>query len=388
MRVPMTPFGELRTLLRLTGLGTWLAVSAHALLAWPAKPERLTPDEYLPWGACLLGFALVFWLATQPCRSARAHGWKLALAGVEVVLALMANHIFNGNSLLSGLLLVVAVQVGILLPVRWALAWVGVQTLGLFAVLWANWPLFDAWSYTTGYLCFQVFGVLSAQIAVREVRARSQLAAVVEELRATRKLLAQASRDAERLRIARELHDLLGHHLTALNMNLEVAQHLVREVRVRTHVERAHALGKLLLSDVREAVRSTRDGVELDFHREVAALVRNTSGLTVHAQLPGDLSALDPVQARVLLRCVQEVLTNAARHASARNLWLEFRRTPDGLELCARDDGHGAHSVTPGCGLRGMRERLESLGGALHIEGRVGEGFALRASLPLARELA
>src|SRR3546814_12036878 len=73
------------------------------------------------------------------------------------------------------------------------------------------------------------------------------------ELRATRALLAESSRLSERMRISRELHDLLGHHLTALSLNLEVATH-VSSGKAQEHVRQAHTLAKLLLTDVREAV--------------------------------------------------------------------------------------------------------------------------------------
>ncbi|MFC4454039.1 sensor histidine kinase [Deinococcus sonorensis] len=382
---PLTPFGELRPALRGAGLATWIAVSAHAILALPAKPGRLTSGEVLPFGLCLLGFGLVFWIATAASGDRRPLPVKLGLCAVEALLGLSANQIFNGNSLLSGLLLVTAVHVGALVPLRWALAWVGVQTLGLFTVLGLNWPLFDAVSYTTGYLCFQVFAVLSAQVAVREVRARQQLARVVEELNAARSLLAEAARDAERLRIARELHDLLGHHLTALTMNLQVADFSAQDVRTKTHLERASAIARLLLSDVREAVSSIRQGPPLDFRAELQRIQRLTDEVQVHAALPDDLSGLDPVRGHVLLRCVQEIITNAVRHGAARNVWLTFEQRPAGLWLHARDDGRGTgpRPLVHGCGLSGMRERLEGVGGALLLDGSEGPGFALQASLPL-----
>ena len=85
----------------------------------------------------------------------------------------------------------------------------------------------------------------------------------------------------------------------------------------------------------------------------------------------------------LVLRCTQEIITNAVRHAGARNLWIHARRVDGGIAIDARDDGTGADAVVPGHGLRGMRERLAQHGGALEVQCRPGEGFHLRLVLPL-----
>ena len=90
----------------------------------------------------------------------------------------------------------------------------------------------------------------------------------------------------------------------------------------------------------------------------------------------------EPERALVLLRCVQEMITNSVRHAQASNLWIRLSMTRDGLAMSARDDGVGADKVAVGNGLSGMAERLKQLGGKLEIESEPGEGFALHAWLP------
>jgi signal transduction histidine kinase len=106
----------------------------------------------------------------------------------------------------------------------------------------------------------------------RRRRARSN-AGWNAELRATRALLAESARVNERTRISRELHDLLGHHLTALSLNLEVAGHL-SEGRVKEHVQQAHTLARLLLTDVREAVSQLREGGAIDLGAALRPLGR------------------------------------------------------------------------------------------------------------------
>ncbi|GGO41007.1 sensor histidine kinase [Deinococcus humi] len=378
---------EVRGAIRWTGLLLWLALLLHSLLAPPSR-EGLTQGELLPWMMVMLGFITVFLTATSMPDQQRWQRLVLCLAALETVLALVGNELLDGNSVLAGLLLVIAAQVAVILPVRWMLVWVAAQTVGLITIYLTYWNAPDAWSYGTGYLCFQLFAMTTAQTAVREVRARRQLAVVVDELRATRALLADASRQAERLQISRELHDLMGHHLTALGMNLQVALHLLPPGPARPHVEQAGELSRTLLSDVRTAVRGMREAAPCNVRAEIEALAR-VAPLPVHLSFSPDFSVPCPVRSQVLLRTVQEGLTNAMRHAGARQVWLDFAcgSVPHGagrqLTLHARDDGHGTLKLQPGCGLSGMRERLDSVGGTLEVRAHPGQPLELLVSLPL-----
>jgi signal transduction histidine kinase len=99
----------------------------------------------------------------------------------------------------------------------------------------------------------------------------------------------------------------------------------------------------------------------------------------VHLVLPARLTDIEPGMCQVLLRCVQEIVTNAIKHSAANNLWIEVRRENDAVILEAHDDGQGAPVVSPGFGLRGMRDRLAARGGKLDFDGTGGDGFRLRA---------
>ena len=188
---------------------------------------------------------------------------------------------------------------------------------------------------------------------------------------------------AERVRISRELHDLLGHHLTALTLNLEVASHLVAD-KALEHVRQAQSLAKLLLTDVREVVSQLRTDDEIDLTQALRSLVEGIPEPSIHLDIPPRLGVDDPRRAQVVLRCTQEIVTNAMRHARARNLWLAFERNESNeLTVRARDDGQGAAAVSDGHGLTGMRERLAQFGGSLKVDTGKGQGFALEALLPL-----
>jgi signal transduction histidine kinase len=280
------------------------------------------------------------------------------------------------------LLVIVAAQLGWALPLRTALAWVGLQALLMCTVLGLFGPAHVSLSLVTTYLGFQVLALFSCFLTAREVTARAELARTNRELIATRELLANSSRLAERERISRELHDTLGHHLTALSLNLEAASHMANGTAL-AQVQRAQEVTKSLLSDVREVVSALRQEEPVRLRESLNALVETVNEPRIHLTVPEDLIVSDPVIAHTLLRCVQESITNAIRHARARNLWIELVRVDGAIEVRARDDGRGVPQITFGHGLAGMRERLELVGGRLIVHSNPGKGFDINASIPL-----
>ena len=157
----------------------------------------------------------------------------------------------------------------------------------------------------------------------------------------------------------------------------------ITEGQAQEHVHQAHTLAKLLLTDVREAVSQLRDSGAIDLAAALRPLTEQVPSLEIHLDIDEPLSVEDPERAHVLLRCTQEIITNAVRHAGARNLWIKVRREAPGIVVLeAHDDGVGADGIVVGNGLRGMRERLQQCGGELQIETRRGQGFRLRASVP------
>lgn len=195
-------------------------------------------------------------------------------------------------------------------------------------------------------------------------------------------MLANTSRLAERERISRELHDTLGHHLTALSLNLEAASHLAQD-NALVQIQRAQSVTKLLLSDVRGVVSALRGEDPIGLAQALRTLVASVPAPQIHLLIAEDLTINDPTRAHTVLRCVQEIITNAIRHAAAGNVWIELARTDSGVAIRARDDGRGAKDVQPGHGLTGMRERLEQVGGTLEIETQPAKGFRIDAWMPL-----
>ena len=236
------------------------------------------------------------------------------------------------------------------------------------------------------YTLFNLFVVYLGFTLESEKKARLKASQLVAELRATQQLLASASKRDERLRIARELHDLSGHHLSALSLQLEVARHSDGEKHQHA-IERAGFIAHLLLSELRQTVSDFRQQRSLDMASALHALIERLPRPQVWLSLPASLHIDDVAMAETVLRLVQEALTNIVRHSDAERACIVFQQQDQQLTICIEDGGGEqtstfAAAVTPGNGLSGMQERIAACGGELTI--RQGDfGFRLDVRLPL-----
>ncbi len=365
--------------LRLTrwgGLAAWLGVGLPIWL----QLDQAKPGAFASWLAAWIVFALALWAATTPVaageRSRRLDLGLLALqAACVMVLVLRLCDGFEGT-----LLALVAMQLAPRVSRRTGLLWIAAQSLLLGAAITWHWSLRPALMLAPPYLGFQILAFLAVEALDREARTNS-------ELRAARELLAHGSRMAERLRIARELHDAVGHRLVALSLNLERAGHQDGEERGEA-IAMAQSLSRRLLTDLGEIVDTLGRAERLDLRQALEGLIEEIPRPRVHLVLPADLAVEDPELAHLVLRCCQEIVTNAAKHAQAENLWLEVVQEAGAIEVRARDDGRGAADaaeVAAGRGLASMRDRLEHAGGRLELSTGPGLGFAVAALVPLRR---
>ena len=344
-------------------------------------PQCLSTPQLVLWFGSFALFGVAFFRATAEIGRPHVDAATTALVGLQAAAALiMLTMICSGFEAM--LLIVVAAQLGVLLPMSVGAPWIVLQSSAMGMLVLQQWSSPRSAAYwLLGSIGFQLFAYIIAAIAGREAEGRRQLARVNAELRATQELLAMSSKATERLRIARELHDLVGHNLTALHLHLETAKHLTQG-RAAEAVTKAQSVSKKLLGDVREAVTALRDDQAIDVCAALRALCEGIEAPQVHLTLPDTLPMADPQRAQTLLRCAQELLTNAIKHARAQHLWLEVRAEGDEVWIEARDDGRGVEQVREGCGLLGMRERLAAVGGQLSIDSRRGAGFRVLVSLP------
>jgi len=206
-------------------------------------------------------------------------------------------------------------------------------------------------------------------------RADSKLRMAQEEVEALAAL-------AERERIARDLHDVLGHTLSVIVLKAELAKRILATdpARATTEIADVEAIGRTALAEVREAIGGYRARgllAELDAARGILA----SAGVTLLADpKPIDASGLSAAEETVLALAIREAVTNIVRHARAKTCRLRFVTELGRRKLLVEDDGE--HPLArEGNGLRGMRERVESLGGSLRVERE--HGTRLLIEIPL-----
>lgn len=239
----------------------------------------------------------------------------------------------------------------------------------------------SVWISALLYGSFHLFAVL-VQSASRDAEAaKEELEKKHQQLLATQQLLQAASRQSERTRIARNLHDLVGHHLTALTIQLQVASHLAAG-EAKVQVDKCHQLAKLLLSDVREAVSTMRQYADMSLYDAISSLTRLLpEQLKVTLQIPADIMLHDLQQAQHLLCIVQEALSNSLKHSGASAVHITACITQGQLQVIIDDNGTLAEHWQPGNGITGMQERLVECGGSLQL-GRAQHAMQLTLTLP------
>ena len=366
----------IETFLRAIGLGVWLFVGAPTMWGFFTHPERLTGGREIVWCVAYLAFGWAFLRATEDRPLHVRRGALLLQSASGLTLCFIGIPQFEG-----ALLAVVAAQTPSLLPLPLAAIWLVAQAGPLLVAIFPSHGWLGSLQAAGAYLAFGAFAMGAVYLRQREARGRLELGRLNAELLATQRLLADSTRLAERLRISRDLHDVLGHHLVALGLQLELEGQ--RAGGASAAVTEAQGIARRMLDDVRGVVSSLRREGTLD----VASALRTLAGAipepVVHLEMPEELDGLDPERGHALFRCVQEAITNAVKHGEARRVWIRLERSGTGFSLSVLDDGRGTGQVVFGNGLTGMRERLAELGGLLEVSSARGGGFQLQASLPI-----
>lgn len=365
------------------------ATGAAVLLIVGALCVYLSWQESRIWDARMLGISLlasgvllVFLLFLSDWADSRP-GRLQALLWLEAALIAPLYWLIE-VSFVAILGIVWIVQATELYPIRFA-SWL----LGGAVLVFAGFQFYHfhpaetfialASSVTLGM--FHLFAVINTHRTRREILLRQETAALNRELIATRELLTQTSRQRERLRIARDLHDILGHHMTALILNLEVASHCSDD-KAMQKVEQSLALGRLLLSDLRSAVSELREDDTIDLRQSVEKLIADIPDLEISMDFSAAPAIHEVAIAETLLRCIQEAITNILRHSKASRCRIALSEAQNEFFLTVKDNGHSALPAIPGNGLRGMQERAREAGGEVDWEQQQ-DGFLLQLRLPV-----
>ena len=340
-----------------------IAVVAVANAWLMSDSSRLGPVNLFAALAIFVLFALTFLFVTRDEPYRHDTSVRVVLLAIEYLLVLgtFVTSPFEFNAIL---LVIWSGQLPYFIPYRRTLwlspLWSAVPWL-VFALMWEQTN--GLWLTAILFWTFNLFSLMMMESRKQAEVAREQAEQANRELRALQDLMQQASRKDERTRIARDIHDLVGHHLTALSLHLQVASRTVAPEQ-RPPIDQCLSIARLLLSDVREAVSDMREFGSLDLQQalnELIAPLQDKISVTIDCE--GDLSELSLLQATTILRCVQESLTNSIRHGKASELRIEISRKASQLVTEITDNGT-AGEFQPGNGLTGIKERVAELNGS------------------------
>lgn len=258
----------------------------------------------------------------------------------------------------------------------------------------------------TGQSLLSFLGFLALMYIIKyELYQRGRLKAAMHELKVkswqlenTYMKLRKASEElealtivAERNRIAREIHDTVGHTLTTVLMELEAGDRLI-EANPQTAREKLRLAKEQVrkgLQDIRESVRTLQSGSELlEFVPALRLLIEET---TRHGEINikydiGELPGLTQAQEKAIYRALQEGLTNGIRHGGSTAFAFCLRYENQELKFMLQDNGKGTDTITRGFGLTAMEERIKELGGTLLTQSSLGEGFQISIAIPAWRD--
>lgn len=346
------------------------------------------------------------WQTSQPSSNDRRRANLIIAVQAALVAALI--EITGVGFPLIFLFFILSVTVMLYNSLRWGLLW-----LAGFTLL-TSWFFFEQEGlggglqaiaiYASSYL---FFGVVTNALTQARLAQRHN-ALLLRELQAKNRQLEAFATQAETLaaieernRLAREVHDTIGHRLTAAAIQLEGAERLVtgQPERAAALISASRQQVRDALQDLRRTVGRLREPVEVELSlpqalRRLAAGFEEAAGLVVHLELPETICEMTPAQRLALYRTAQEGLTNILRHAAARQAWLCLECSPDRIALHVSDDGRGLAAGTglptgqpnSGFGLCGLRERAAQLNGVVTLADRPGGGATLTIQLPTQKD--
>ncbi len=239
-----------------------------------------------------------------------------------------------------------------------------------------------------GMLAAATFTAVVTELLRREQRARAELATANELLRGYAAQAEELATTRERNRLARDIHDGLGHHLTVVQMQVQAARAVLAAdpARADAVLAKAQQQSTEALAEVRRSVgalREPRAVPPLDVALTVLAEDASAAGVPTELEVLGTVRPLGADAEESLFRAAQEGLTNVRKHAAAGRARLVLDYRGEGtvrLQVC--DDGRGTAAPGDGFGLLGLRERAARLGGSVDVDSSPGRGTTLRVAVP------
>ncbi|WP_334064834.1 sensor histidine kinase [Alteromonas genovensis] len=359
LRIAPEQSGALITILVVAATNAWLLIGS----------ETISTINIVAIMLCFVLFTFGFLLISQDRPFGAHKQLRTVLVGIEygLVLVLFSLSPMTFNAIL---LVIWSALLPYFMPFKRALLlspiWSAVPWL-LFSWVWQSSS--GLWVNALLFWTFNLFALVMMESRKNAERQTERAEEANRELRALQDLMQQASRKEERTRIARDIHDLVGHHLTGLSLHLQVASRTASPDQ-RPAIDQCLGIARLLLADVREAVSDMREFGQLNLLQALGALTEPLKDkIQVNIDCQTNINHLTLLQATNLLRCIQESLTNTMRHSRADGLVISIYSNANQLHIDIKDNG-GSSSTSPsvnnvvqGNGLKGIEERMSELNG-------------------------
>jgi signal transduction histidine kinase len=389
---------------------TWFFVSASAIYFMVDRDSISTERTFVAIALCVL--YLVIWLLVS--TDERYERENLIRGSLTAALFIVTVGIFFTIpfAYVAIFMVIWSAILPYFMSIKWAFILSPVWSCIFYLVYHFYWGFDNVGVSAVLFWTFNLFALVMVSTTIKEKKSREMVERINRELVSTQHLLNQAAEQAERLRIARNIHDLLGHHLTALTINLQVAGRQTdtlqvdaaseeNKQKVKESIEQCHGLSKLLLSDVREAVSDIRDKSSIELKSAISAISERLPNLQVEVEYANDVQIEDVNTADVVIRCIQESFTNSLKHSKATQIQVTFKQENNRVTIEIQDNGNTIVTKAPtrgrkstvkvntdkeivsGNGLTGILERVNLLRGQAHFS--LNEiGFHTQLSLPIA----
>lgn len=344
---------------------TWLVVSGFSLWLMWGTGSFSAQYMFMTLLLCIAYFAL--WTYAANDNEAGTSLWRKRIAFITLYLVIIAIYFAIPITFVAIFMVIFSAVTRYFMSFRNAVLISPLLALPVFFVYTFYWQQNGVIINTFLFWTFNLFALVMVNTGLSEREARVQAELATRELQATQALLNEAVKQGERVRIARNIHDLLGHHLTALTIHLQVASRK-SQGEVKESIEQCHQLARLLLSDVREAVSDIRDKSKLNLEGSIRSMLEKLPKLSLQLHIDKNIQIDDIQVADAIIKAVQETITNTLKHAQGRTITvtLGYRMGSDNtkqLQVDISNDGQMPKMIKPGNGLSGITERLEALKG-------------------------
>ncbi|GLX79228.1 hypothetical protein tinsulaeT_25680 [Thalassotalea insulae] len=370
------------------GIVTWLGVIVLTFYGWyhPVVPMPVPSLENLSLALMLFTLFIVCFITVNG-ELPRVISRKLRLMAIAVAtLVVMGLALLFHYSYVAILVIILVSLLPGLVKIRYALVYALIMPL--FGALIDNGikGIAESWISAMLLVMFNLFALLASHRFISERQAKEASKKLLRELKATQYLLSAATKRDERLRISRDLHDIVGHQLTALSLQLEVASHVNSQNAKTHHIAQAKDIASVLMADVRSAVSAIRKSKPLGLSVALKELTKDIPGVNVELAIELNESLINDRQVEVIFRCVQEALTNSLKHTQATHFSVKITVIGDIISLAISDNGGKLNPITPGNGINGMIERVEKIAGHLSYS-LTQSGLSFVIEFPVIKEL-